>query len=394
MNIIVWQYYIYKGTAWGGFHIPIVILLFQSRGLTFSQIGFIMSVTTALILLMEVPSGFVADRFGRKWTMIAASLLFIAGSIGMGVSRSVLEFVVSQAFISTAIAFRSGSSDAWLYDYLQEVLDEEEFSRVRGRGSSAMLAVMSVTSLAGGYIGEFSYGYAYFATAGLVTLSIIPLLNFPRSQGNDGTDEESLSITDAIGVTIKKISEPKIKVFILYTGIITAIISTISALFIQPVSIKAGLSVRQLGWMYAGFTLLGSVATYFTGDIKERIGIRGWFLIAPAIVALLFIGSGIVTAIAIPTFFLMKAVQRISTPLSIQYINDNCQSINRATLLSAVSIIYSLIAVPLKFASGIGANAIDPLTVILVFGIILVFASFFFKMMENMGESPIRVGNQ
>lgn len=370
------KYYAYRASAWGGFHVPIVVLLYRSRGLSFAQIGLVTAISSAVMVLMEFPTGYLGDRIGRRASLVAGSSLFALGSVGMGLARTFVGFAVVQTVIATGLTFRSGTSDAWLYDYLKQQLDEDEFARVRGRGSTATLVVLSVTSLVGGYLGDIDYAYAYFATAGLVVVSIVVLLTFPHSrQFEDEEESDSLSVRTAVTVTKEQINSSSLRSFIFYTGLFVGLLTSISALFIQPISVEVGVSVDQLGWMYAAFTAVGAGASYFTGTVNDVLGVRTWFLLAPVGLSVLFLGVAALPVVAIPVFFVMKGVQRLSLPLAHQRINDNTPSATRATILSAVSIIFSLITIPLRLGAGYAANFVAETTVIGLLGALFIVSA-------------------
>jgi hypothetical protein len=85
-------------------------------------------------------------------------------------------------------------------------------------------------------------------------------------------------------------------------------------------------------------------------------------------VATLFVVVGGVPLAALPTFFVMKAVRDVSRPLEHQYLNDNVASSGRATVLSSVSMVQAVVAVPAPVAAGVLADRFTPVTAIAVLG--------------------------
>ena len=72
----VWKFYVYKG-LWGfagGLVIPIIILFYLHRGISLSEFMILMSVLNISVFVFEVPTGIVADKFSRKWSVCLGTL--------------------------------------------------------------------------------------------------------------------------------------------------------------------------------------------------------------------------------------------------------------------------------------------------------------------------------
>jgi MFS family permease len=124
--------------------------------------------------------------------------------------------------------------------------------------------------------------------------------------------------------------------------------------------------------LYAGFSLVSAGASYVAGDIEEIVGLRRWLLIAPLVVAGLFVGSVAVPLAVIPAFFLMRGVRSITTTLRSQYLNDQIDSVGRATLLSTASMVFALTAVVTRLISGVVADFTSPILTLGLFGVLFI----------------------
>jgi len=99
--------------------IPFQILYFISIGLSMTQVGILSSVMMLAALLFEIPTGAVADIYGRKfsvilgWTLEALmiSLIFFANSY--------FYLLILCFFWGISRTFSSGSYDAWVVDLLK-----------------------------------------------------------------------------------------------------------------------------------------------------------------------------------------------------------------------------------------------------------------------------------
>lgn len=68
-----------KGLESAWFPIPVIVLFYQSYGLSLAQAVMLKAILSGAIFLGEVPSGYFSDRFGRKTSLIGGSLLWLVG---------------------------------------------------------------------------------------------------------------------------------------------------------------------------------------------------------------------------------------------------------------------------------------------------------------------------
>ena len=98
---------------------PFLVLFFLEKGLTFTQIGTLYAVRELAINLLEIPSGFLSDVFGRRYTMIISFVFYIFSFIIFYAFTSFLFFVMAMIFYAIGDAFRTGTHKAMIFDYLK-----------------------------------------------------------------------------------------------------------------------------------------------------------------------------------------------------------------------------------------------------------------------------------
>ena len=69
----LWKLFVLRGLAFAWFPIPTIVLFYQSHGLDLEQAVWLKTILSLSILLLEVPSGYIADKLGRKFCLIAGS---------------------------------------------------------------------------------------------------------------------------------------------------------------------------------------------------------------------------------------------------------------------------------------------------------------------------------
>lgn len=76
-------------------YVPIIFLFFRANGLTFTQIGFISGAQWFAQLVLEVPTGVFADKFGRKTAMAVAAALLSLSYVLFFLGNGFAEFIIA-----------------------------------------------------------------------------------------------------------------------------------------------------------------------------------------------------------------------------------------------------------------------------------------------------------
>lgn len=136
-----------------GLLMPVALLLPLERGLTIAEVGLAMAAQGVVVLVMEIPSGALADSWGRRPVFIASGVAAIAAYGLTLVAQSVLAFALAWAVSGLFRALDSGALESWFVD------------AENARGASD--EVPSALALAGGVIsGAIAVGSVL--TAGLL----------------------------------------------------------------------------------------------------------------------------------------------------------------------------------------------------------------------------------
>ena len=104
---------------------PVIVPLLQSHGLNMEEVFWLQSIFAGMIVLLEVPSGYLADLFGRRRSLVLAGLFHGAAFTVLATADSFVGFLVFEILAALGNSFFSGSDVALLYD-TQEALGERE----------------------------------------------------------------------------------------------------------------------------------------------------------------------------------------------------------------------------------------------------------------------------
>lgn len=139
--------------AWAHLMSAVIIPFFREfGGLSFAWIFALQTWFMLASFLLEVPTGAVADRFGRKVSVGLGCLVIAAASLLYGSTPSLVVFFVAETVFAAGLALVSGADEALAYDTLKALGREPEAPRVMARLEAAKLAGIVAGALAGSLV--------------------------------------------------------------------------------------------------------------------------------------------------------------------------------------------------------------------------------------------------
>lgn len=145
-------YFLVTGLRWlaVGLVLPISVLFIQSRGMNLMQLGLIMGAYSVTIVLLELPTGGLADAIGRKKVALLAHTINILASLIIFFSFSFWGFLAGMVLMGMARALNSGALDAWYIDSLQTADADIDLQPPLAQAGTVTLLALGTGTLAGG----------------------------------------------------------------------------------------------------------------------------------------------------------------------------------------------------------------------------------------------------
>jgi MFS family permease len=174
--------------------VPIEKLFMTQIGFDAASVGVMAAAYAAVVPLLEVPSGILADRWSRRWVMILGCVALVASSLLGGLSDNVMAYVVAAMVLGVYFAFGSGTVDSVVYDtVLEQTGSNELYETWIGRTRAVESAAFVLSALAGGVLAQYtSTRFTYFATIPLVGLAVIGFLRFEEPRLHQAAERVTL----------------------------------------------------------------------------------------------------------------------------------------------------------------------------------------------------------
>lgn len=160
------------------------VAILSSRGFSLVEISMAETVFHLVSLLLELPSGILADVFGRKRMLLVSAMLRMAANVAMIFSGSLLTVCVSIGLTAASYNFASGTGDALAYDSLKSAGQAGRFDRYESSQLTIYRLCGGLSTLCAGLALSLGYKIAYGSSlvTGLVQLLVLSGLQEVRIQ--------------------------------------------------------------------------------------------------------------------------------------------------------------------------------------------------------------------
>ncbi len=338
-----------------------IFLFFMEQGITFLQIGTLISIREIAILIFEIPTGFVADSLGRRGSMVFAFLSYILSFIIFCFFPRFLLYIVAMIFFALGDAFRTGTHKAMILHYLK--LNDLLHLRVEYYGYTRSWSQMgsALAALIAGGIVLYSGEYKYIFMGSIIPyiLALILMLTYPKEL--DGEREQKEGFLNNIQHNFKltyaslKLSfkEPLLRKALMNSAVFDGLFKTVKD-YIQPILQMIVLSIPFLlriekresiliAIVYCILYILTSYASRNSGKFSNRfsslsIAVNSTFI--AGISFILFSGLFFILElqiIIIILFIMLYVLQNLRRPLNIGFISENISHDVMASGLSVES---------------------------------------------------------
>lgn len=364
------RFYAYRLTWEAKFESAIWIIYLQSRGYSLAEIGLAESAFHLAPVLLEVPSGALADLIGRRWTLMISGLLMATGVALLWLAPS-LPVVMLALFLSGAsYSFASGSDQAYLYDALGE--DPEGHARytgILGRLLGAAYVVGAAATWLGAALSEISYGipFALVIGAGLGGAWLAAgLAEAPRKRGTEGVRRSVTAHAGAARAVLAR--RPDVAVVLLLSGLFWTA-ATVAHLYLQAAFTARGLSNSNIGLVVGISLLLNAAGAALLGRVAPRGRFARQFAGVAAVAGLGLAGTAAEhIVLAIGAYLVAQIAYGLGEPLLIAWFNRQVPSEQRATILSLDSWIFSVVMIVVFPVAGAMAERLGWATLYLACG--------------------------
>ncbi len=313
------------------FFTPIFVVFLLANQLSLKSIMLLQSSYLLFNLLLEIPMGILADKYGYKKSLVIGPLFCMFGFIFFAVGDNFLDFFLAMALYAIGASLISGSDEALLFETLKKIKQEDNYLKIFGKARAFTVLGATIASIVGGFIAEFSMKATFILSA--TALVFMFLINITLVEAKSAKMGNNLK--EFTKETIKFVlHNSKIKWCIFFFAFTNLMIWGTYFLY-QPYFQKLEIPVMFFGIIFAGLNLIAFFSSIYFSKIKKYFNN---FNIIYLILILIIIPFFFIYNFFSMPFIVFLVLHQISrgflSPFISQLINTFVNSQNRATILS------------------------------------------------------------
>lgn len=321
-----------------------VVYLLRDRGLTIGEVIVFTTAMAAVGVAAEMPTGVVADRYGRRISMVVASVLGTLAFAAFGLATSKPLLLGSFALFGIADAFMSGADNAFIFDTLQRLGRGDEFTRRVGRMNGIQTAAVAVFTVLGGLMIRWTPLSWPIVLSSVTTIPAIGLALALKEPPREGPRLSFLRTASEATRGILRV--PSMRAIVLLTTFASMPIIIMDVTW-QPVVLDYGVPLWTLG-LFSGTQLaLSSAGALSSARIGRSLGMRRMMLTMGTLGAVAIFGGAAGLIWLFPLFILPSVTWNVIHPHVADYLSRRTTANERATTLSLGTLSERLAMIPL-----------------------------------------------
>ncbi len=322
---------------------PVITLFYRENGLTVHDIFLLQAIFSFFILVLDVPTGYFADIFTRRASLLIGGVVSSLGWAVYVFSSGFWGFLLAEIVLGIGASFVSSADSAMLHDTLKALSRDHEYGKQESRNQGIGLYSEAVSGVLGGFFAVISLRLPLVVDV-FVTLLIVPLaysLVEPKREKLALKKSHLKEIAEVVRYAL--FGHKEVALLILYYGFVSA--STLTMVwFSQPYLLASGLPIVYFGIVWSGLLLMTGFLSGKASQIEKFFGRKKSLIILWLLPVGGYLLAGtfqpIWSFVFLGCFYMTRG---IINPVILDYTNRLISSDIRATVLSVKNVPVRLI---------------------------------------------------
>lgn len=333
------------------------VLYLAFKGMSLIEIGMLESIYHITGLLLEMPTGVLADLYGRKFCVVLGRIVSVISCILMITSSSFWGFAISFILSCASMNLNSGAAEALVYDSLKELGEEEKYKKIWGKLAFVMSIAQGIAVLLGGILADIQFLYAYIF--GMVIQIVALLISFNFNEPHIGNikskkgEEQEINreekpkqknniILNQLITSINVLKDRKIVLYIIMFSALVGSLQTTVFFYSQQYFSDLSYSKTAIAFICALGSLIEAVSSKYAYQFEKCLKIEGTLICISTVNILALAGLSFLKELSIAFFLLTFVTGGLAFTIFSDYINARIPSEYRATILSFDSLCFSI----------------------------------------------------
>lgn len=310
------------------------VLFLTNKGFSLTEIMLISTITGISSLVLEIPTGMLADRVGYKKCISMGLAIDLIAYVFILLSNQYWHIVVYAILISMGEATISGADYSLLYESFLILKQEKKFKDYLRKVNSKKMYVVAVLTILSGFLYNLNKYIPFAITILLYAMAFLLSFFYTDIRSNK---ENIVHIKDNVIFSISSIKKNKKFQLYIIEGACFTVLFLNQNILLQEYMNDIGINVSLFGIVFFGYNCISAFISKRSGMLEKKLG-NGTKVVLTLLIVVSFIIAGI-CANVIGIFVLSLCRVSIATinPMLDSQVNECINGGNRATLLSIYS---------------------------------------------------------
>ncbi len=326
--------YVIGSLMWGRFFIPVLALFYIASQVTLEQFTIIMAVFAFTTLILEVPTGVIADLLGKKKTLLISRAMYVVEIFLIAFFNGFWPFLIAKVISGIGVSLTSGTGSALLYDSLKRLGRENEHKKISGISSTISKVSMAFVFIVGAFLFSIHPKLPAITSLPLITLGFI--LTFFLKEPY--ISKKRINFTNSLKHLKEGIKFFKGNYYLKYLAFFTFLIGSIIAIMLNLSSKYFEVILIPISFIGVISFVMSLIAAYSSKkahSFEEKIGEKkSIYLITILTFISVFLLSFVIPYFGLLFFLIISFIQGFYEVIIGDYVNKQVESSHRATMLS------------------------------------------------------------
>lgn len=296
---------------------------------------------SVMVVILEIPSGYLADVWGKRKTLILGTIMGSLGYVIYSLSYEFWGFLFAELILGIGGSFISGSDSAVLYDSLALSNKSDKYLKIEGRITSIGNFAEAFAGIIGGYLALMSLRTPFVFQSFIAFIGVPAAFLLREPQINKKFTKYNFSNV-IYALKYSMLENKELKWNIVYSSVIGCATLTM-AWFLQPFLKQFSVSLDIYGYVWASLNIVVAFVSFQSYKFERKFKQK-----KTIIFILLGISLGYILTVLFDSLwglifvYMFYAVRGVATPVLKDYINRCTESNVRSTVLSIRNFIIRL----------------------------------------------------
>lgn len=319
------------------------VLYLGFKGMSLIEIGILESIYHITGVLFELPTGVIADLYGKKFSVVTGRIISVISCILMITLNSFWGFALAFVLSAASMNLNSGAGEALVYDSLKSLGEEEKYKKIWGNLAFTMSLAQGMAVLLGGILADIKFLYAYVFGTVIQIAALMAAYNFNEPPINKDYEENQQGnpILSQIMISVTVLRMRKVVLYLILFSSLIGSLQTTVFFYSQKYFSDMSYSKTAIAIICALSSFIEAISSKYAYKLENLLKLKGTLIGISLINIFSLMGLAFIKDLSVVFFLLTSITGGLAFTIFSDYINSRIPSEYRATILSFDSLCFS-----------------------------------------------------